>query len=164
MAHPLLYKFSHILKQRKLKMFQKILYPTDFSDVAEKALTYIKKLKDSGAREVVVLHVIDERGFDRLHRFMGEEKFKDLKKYREEEVQKHLKGIAKELAEAGLKFTLRVETGIPVREILRVEKEEDVSALVIGSHGMSNLQELFLGSVSEKVIRRSKTPVFIIKR
>jgi len=45
-------------------MFDRILYPTDFSDIALKVLTYIKKLKDSGAREVVVLHVIDTRGFD----------------------------------------------------------------------------------------------------
>jgi len=145
-------------------MFEKILFPTDFSDVAEKALTYIKKLKDSGAREVVVLHVIDERGLERLHRFMGEEQLEALKKHREEETQKHLKSIAKNLTEAGLKVVLRVETGIPVREILRVEKEENASVLVIGSHGMSNLEELFLGSVSEKVIRRSKTPVFVIKR
>jgi len=145
-------------------MFEKILYPTDLSDVAEKALAYIKKLKASGAREVVVLHVIDERGFERLRPFMGEEKFEALKKHREEETQKHLQGIAKELTEADLKVTLRVATGIPVREILRVEKEENVSALVIGSHGMSNLEELFLGSVSEKVIRRSRTPVFVIKR
>jgi nucleotide-binding universal stress UspA family protein len=36
--------------------------------------------------------------------------------------------------------------------------------MVIGSHGVSNLQELFLGSVSEKVIRRSIRPVFVIKR
>jgi len=145
-------------------MFEKILYPTDFSDVAEKAMAYIKKLKDSGAREVVVLHVIDERGIDRLLRAIGEEKLEDLKKYRAAETQKNLKRIAEELAEAGLEVTLRVETGIPVMEILRVEKEEDVSALVIGSHGMSNLQELFLGSVSEKVIRRSRKPVFVIKR
>ncbi len=130
--------------------------------MAEKALTYIKKFKDSGIREVVVLHVVDERGFERLHRFLSEEKFDALKKHREEETQKHLKSIAEELTDASLKVTLRVETGIPAREILRVEKEEDVSALVIGSHGVSNLQELFLGSVSEKVIRRSRSPVFVI--
>ena len=145
-------------------MFEKILYPTDFSDVAEKALTYVKKLRDSGAGEVIVLHVIDERDFERLHRFMGEEKLDDLKQYREEEAQKHLKAVAKELTEAGLQVTIRVATGIPVREILKAEKNEHVSAIVIGSHGMSNLQELFLGSVSEKVIRRSLTPVFVIKR
>jgi nucleotide-binding universal stress UspA family protein len=61
-----------LIKERRLKMFEKILYPTDFSDVAQKALTYIKKLKDSGARHVVILHVIDERGFERLHQFLSE--------------------------------------------------------------------------------------------
>ena len=103
-------------------MFEKILFPTDFSDVAEKALVYIKRLKDSGAKEVVVLHVIDERGLDSVHRFMGEEEFESLKKNKTEETEKHLKGIAKELTDAGLKVTLRVETGMPVREILRVEE------------------------------------------
>ena len=145
-------------------MFEKILYPTDFSDVAQKALSYIIRLKDSGAREVVVLHAIDNRGFDALHRLVGEEKFEELKKNKHEETQKRLKAVAKELTQAGLKVTLRIETGIPMREILKVEEQEDVSVIVIGSHGLSNLQEMFLGSVSEKVIRRSKTPVFVIKR
>ncbi len=88
--------------------------------MAKKALTYIKKLKDSGAKEVVVLHVIDDRGLDPLHRWLGEKKFETLKKNKEEETQEHLNDIAKELTKAGLKVTLRVETGIPVREILRV--------------------------------------------
>ena len=145
-------------------MFEKILYPTDFSDVAAKALEYIKKLKDSGTREVIVLHVMDERGMDSIHRFLGDDEFKSLKKSRREETKKLLEGVAKELTEAGLKVKLRVETGMPVREILRVEAEEDVSAILIGSHGVSNLQEIFLGSVSEKVIRKSKKPVFVIKR
>ena len=53
---------------------------------------------------------------------------------------------------------------MPVREILRVVDEENASAIVIGSHGWSNLQEIFLGSVSEKIIRKNKNPVFVVKR
>jgi len=30
-------------------MFKKILYPTDFSDVSQKALDYIKQLKETGS-------------------------------------------------------------------------------------------------------------------
>ena len=145
-------------------MFEKILYPTDFSDVAVKALQYIKRLKTSGAKEVIVLHVIDERGIDSVHRFLGESELNKLKKNKMEETEKMLKSIEKELGEAGLKTILRIETGMPVREILKVEEEENVSAIVIGSHGWSNLQEIFLGSVSEKVIRKSKKPVFVVKR
>ncbi|MEE4262220.1 MAG: universal stress protein [Desulfobacteraceae bacterium] len=145
-------------------MFKKILYPTDFSDVAAKALNYIIKLRASGAQQVVVLHVIDERGIDSVHRFLSESEFNNLKKKKNEDTESMLKGVEKELAAAGFKVRLRVETGMPVREILRVEEEENVSVIVIGSHGLSNLQEIFLGSVSEKVTRRSKNPVLVIKR
>jgi nucleotide-binding universal stress UspA family protein len=145
-------------------MFEKILYPTDFSEVSKKALDYIKQLKESGAKEVVLLHVMDQRGTEALHRFMEDSKIQELKKNRKNEATKLLMSIEKELKEAGLAVKSRIETGIPVREILRVEKEEDVSVMVIGSHGMSNLEEMFLGSVSEKVIRKCPKPVLVIKR
>ena len=47
-------------------MFEKILYATDFSDVANKALDYVKMLKKTGAKEVIVLHVVDSRNFTNL--------------------------------------------------------------------------------------------------
>ena len=145
-------------------MFEKILYPTDFSGVAVKALEYVKRLKASGAKEVIVLHVNDERGNESVVRILGGSQFNKLNEKKMQETEKKLKGIEKELVDAGLKVKLRIETGMPVREILRVEDEENVSVTVIGSHGRSNLEEIFLGSVSEKVIRKSKQPVFVIKR
>ena len=145
-------------------MFEKILYPTDFSDVAVKALAYVKKLKASGAKEVIVLHVNDERGNESVVRILGGSQFNKLNEKKMEETKRKLKDVEEELVDAGLKVDLRIETGMPVREILRVEEEENVSITVIGSHGRSNLEEIFLGSVSEKVIRKSKQPVFVIKR
>ena len=145
-------------------MFEKILYPTDFSDVADKALEYVKRLKASGAKEVIVLHVNDERGNESVVRILGGSQFNKLNKKKTEETKRKLKDVEKELVDAGLKVKLRIETGMPVREILGVEDEEKVSVTVIGSHGRSNLEEIFLGSVSEKVIRKSKQPVFVIKR
>jgi nucleotide-binding universal stress UspA family protein len=56
------------------------------------------------------------------------------------------------------------EVRVPMMEILRIEKEGDISLIVIGSHGMTNLQEMFLGSVSEKFIRKFKKPILVIKR
>ena len=41
-------------------MFSKILYPTDFSEPSKKAVKYVKKLKEAGTKEVIVLYVIDE--------------------------------------------------------------------------------------------------------
>ncbi|HDN51037.1 MAG TPA: universal stress protein, partial [Thermoplasmatales archaeon] len=47
-------------------MFRKILYPTDFSKDAEKALEYVKKLKETGTEEVVILHVIDGESLEAM--------------------------------------------------------------------------------------------------
>ena len=41
-------------------MFHKILFPTDFSEVSNKALECVKGLKECGAKEVILLHVIDQ--------------------------------------------------------------------------------------------------------
>lgn len=64
----------------------------------------------------------------------------------------------------GIEVKISLIVGIPFSEILKVEEDEDVSAIIIGSHGKSNIKEMMLGSVSEKVIRKSKKPVIVIKK
>ena len=144
-------------------MFEKILYPTDFSDVSKKALDYLSGLKEAGTKEVVVLHVIREREIDAIARY-GAGSADTVVPRIEKEAWEEGKKIEKKLKQSGLNVKVRIETGIPLKEILKVEEEEKVSAIVIGSHGKTNLEEMFLGSVSEKVIRRSKNPVLVIKR
>ena len=82
----------------------------------------------------------------------------------EEEAYEEVKPIESELKETGFEVKIRVVKGIPYSKILEVEQEEDVSAIVLGSHGRSNLSDMLLGSVSNHVIRHSKKPVLVIKR
>jgi nucleotide-binding universal stress UspA family protein len=144
-------------------MFEKILYPTDFSDVSKKALDYIKQLKHAGAKELIVLHVIDERKIEAIVLYGTRKSYVVINQI-EEEARKEVSAIEKELKESGFEVKGRIETGIPLRQILRVEEEEGVSIIVVGSHGKTNIKEMLLGSVSEKVIRKSKNPVLVIKR
>lgn len=144
-------------------MFRKILYPTDFSDGSKIAINYLRQFKDAGTEEVVILHVVDTRNLHipDLYAIM------DLSMLGEKQAisaKKKLNKIAKKLNDAGIKTIIRIEKGIPFKEILQVEKEEDVSLIVIGSHGTSNIKEMLLGSVSEKVVRKAKKPVLIVKR
>jgi nucleotide-binding universal stress UspA family protein len=146
-------------------MFKKILYPTDFSDVSKKALDYIKQLKEAGTKEVVVLHVIDEREIEHIgHLPEVSINVKDLEKRREEYAKEEMKAIEAELKKSGFTVKTKIEKGIPFTDILKAEEEEDVSVVVIGSHGKSCVAEMLLGSVSEKVVRKSGKPVFVIRR
>ena len=53
--------------------------------------------------------------------------------------------------------------GTPYREINRLATEEDVSLIVIGSHGMGFVEGMLWGSVSQKVVEYSEKPVLVVK-
>jgi nucleotide-binding universal stress UspA family protein len=150
-------------------MFEKILYPTDFSDVSKKALAFIVGMREAGVKGVVVLRVIDQKRIEYIHgiSWAGRDEIKffdSVNKQLEQEALDELKPIKSKLKAAGFTVKLRVEKGVPKLKILEVEKQEDVSVIVLGSHGRSNLAEMLLGSVSEYVIRHCKKPVIVIKR
>jgi len=146
-------------------MFEKILYPTDFSDVSKKAMGFIKQLKGAGTKEVVVFHVIDERIINRIqHHSEGGINVEELEKKMEEHAQEEISAIEGELKKSGFNVKTRIDKGVPFREILKAEQEEDISIVVIGSHGVSCIEEMFLGSCSEKVIRKSSKPVLVVRR
>jgi nucleotide-binding universal stress UspA family protein len=146
-------------------MFKKILYPTDFSDVAKSALAFIKQFKDAGANEVVILHVLDKARHEAVAMYPGPgTRIAEIEEHWKADAMDKLRKIADELEKEGFKVKIRLEIDSPFRGIVKVEEDEDVSVTIIGSHGISNIQEMFLGSVAEKVIRKAKRPVFVVKR
>lgn len=144
-------------------MFKNILYPTDFSDVSKKAIDYIKQLKEGGSETVIVLHVINERGMRAIERYASGNSM-EIEQRIMDNAKQEIKFIEDELKKSGIKVKTMIQRGVPLLEILKAEEEEDISVIVIGSHGKSNLEEMFLGSVSEKVSRKCKSPVLIVKR
>jgi nucleotide-binding universal stress UspA family protein len=145
-------------------MFDKILFPTDFSDVAAKALQYVKQLRAAGGREVVILHVIDQSNLELLSSYSTIQDYITIEKEIEKRSSEELGFISNELRQLGFMVTERIEKGIPLRVVLKVADEENPSVIVVGSHGKGNLEEILLGSVSEKVVRKSRHPVLVVKR
>jgi nucleotide-binding universal stress UspA family protein len=143
-------------------MFKKILFPTDFSDASQKAVKYIKQLKGSGAQEVIVLHVIDDKEWPVPS--MVPDQYLQITAQIEKEVAKEMTAIEADMAADGFRVKLKVKTGNPFTEIMTTAAEEKVSLIVVGSHGRSNIKEILMGSVSENVIRHAKVPLLVISR
>jgi nucleotide-binding universal stress UspA family protein len=57
---------------------------------------------------------------------------------------------------------MRVVEGMPAQVILDEAKRLNADLIVLGTHGLSALGEIFLGSVAHKVIMRSPVPVFLV--
>jgi len=149
-------------------MFRKILYPTDFSENAEKALEYVKKLKDAGTEEVVILHVIDTayiEAYEDVYSLEGMNTEQILKKVKNE-MEKRLKNVEEKIRAHGLKTKISIRMGNPYEEIVKVAAEENVSIIVLGHRGMRALSEAIerlLGSTVEKVLAHAKTPVLVVR-
>ncbi len=131
-------------------MFDKVLFPTDFSEYATKTLEYIWSLENIGVQTVVMLNILPT-----------------IEEYpvmlaRTEKVRLLLDDEAKILRDHGLKVETRVETGTAYRKILDVAEEEDASMIVIGCHG-EGLQGVVVGSVADRVTRESPIPVMLVK-
>jgi nucleotide-binding universal stress UspA family protein len=71
--------------------------------------------------------------------------------------------IQSELEFFGFSVTSIIAEGNPAEVIDRVAREQDVSLIVIGSHGRSAAEDVLLGSVSDAVICRHTKPVLVVR-
>ncbi|CAL65143.1 universal stress protein [Christiangramia forsetii] len=139
-----------------------ILVPTDFSDQAEKALKVAAQLARKFNGEIFLLHMLElplqlidplgsgSRNIPEAIFFMklAHQRFSKIMK------EPYLKGI---------KVHETVEFHRAFDGIMEISKEKKCDLIVMGSHGASGFQEMFIGSNTEKVVRHSEIPVLVIK-
>lgn len=144
----------------------RMLVITDGSTKANEALKLALYLANSLGAEVEIFHAIPSPaptlgasirlgGADpgRLHDYDAEQKVKSEKLIQDanDESKK---------AYPNLIITSKIVEGDPADAILK-ESENDFDVIVLGHHGHSHLNELILGSVSEKVIHKSKINIIL---
>jgi nucleotide-binding universal stress UspA family protein len=56
-----------------------------------------------------------------------------------------------------------VRTGTPFLEIINSAKDLPADLVVMGTHGRTGLKHMLIGSVAEKVVRKSPCPVLTVK-
>ena len=66
-------------------------------------------------------------------------------------------------AQNGIVFNEKIVKGHVAEVILDFAKEKKIDLIVMGARGMGSVKEVFLGSVSNAVVHKSKIPVLIIK-
>ena len=77
------------------------------------------------------------------------------------EARDELSRTAQVLSNANV--TKRIEIGDVAQTVVRVAEELSVDAIVVASHGRTGLERLFLGSVSEHIVRHAHCPVLVVR-
>ena len=159
-------------------MYQKILVPLDGSKLAECALPHAEELAKGGNTEEVILvsateqirgqtrapeaqeayHASGDPGIQRA----GAEITVTLGK-KERQALRYLDRIAKRLKAKGVKVRTEVLPWPPAEAIATYAEQNDVSLIVISSHGRSGPSRWAHGSVADKILRISCVPVLMVR-
>ncbi len=156
-----------------MSVFNTILYPTDFSDLAEVAKNYVSRLKDANAKKVIVLHIIHPLEFS-LPQF--DDPFAldvaaiyahipEIEKAILDRHQEQLQQVKHELEKVGYEVETVMTVGNPKEEIVNTAEEKKVNVIVIGYHGKGLLERILeMGSTTKTVIKKAQCPVLVVKK
>lgn len=140
-----------------------VLVPTDFSDASESALRYGKAMAEKFGASLHVVHVMEDL---LAHAWAAEVYVSSMPQLRDE-IEKESRQRLGALLTDGERKTLRAETallaGNPFLEIIRYAKAHNIDLIVMGTHGRGPIAHMLLGSVAEKVVRKSPCPVLTVR-
>jgi nucleotide-binding universal stress UspA family protein len=140
-----------------------VLVPTDFSDASESALRYGKAMARAFGASLHVVHVMEDL---LAHAWAAEVYVASMPQLRDEIDKESRQRLGMLLTDGELK-ELRAETallsGNPFLEIVRYAKAHNIDLIVMGTHGRGPIAHMLLGSVAEKVVRKSPCPVLTVR-
>jgi nucleotide-binding universal stress UspA family protein len=128
-----------------------LLLPVDDAALALTAIDDVAKLAELFDSRVILLKILLRKG--------GKAPSTEaVEKAREE-----LRGLGKRLERRGVETLQLVEAGEAVKGILSATRFHEADLVALPTHGRRGLRRLFLGSVSEEVLRKSTVPLLILR-
>ena len=137
----------------------KILCPVDFSGASRSALRHAADLADRSRGTVEVLFVNDPlltaaaaAAYD----------VRGLARSAEVALQAFVRRTFSGSPSRARSVTCMTALGRPAPEIVKAARRSRADLIVIGSHGLSGVRKLMLGSVTEEVLKTAATPVLVV--
>ncbi len=149
-------------KIKKIEPYKRIVVPIDFSEQSKAALNLAKQLlfdKEKGQLELI--HVIEDIVHPAYYSSEANSLFDFMPDIREKS-EESIKKMAKEETQ-GLNANIVIEEGRISKRVLEYADSTQADLIVMGTHGLNALEQLFIGSVANQVIRKASCPVVTVK-
>lgn len=137
-------------------MFNSIIWATDGSETADKALPYVRELATEHHSKLTLVHC-DELLVGRSagnNEFIGEEYVRD-----------NVRRRVRELCDEGIDASAKFSSGVgcdAAEQIAQAVDELGADLVVIATRGRNRLGQLFLGSVTQRLLELGPCPVFVV--
>jgi nucleotide-binding universal stress UspA family protein len=151
-----------LAEAKPLETVEKILVPVDFSEHSQNAVSHARELAASYGARLQLLHVFERPVYPSFYALDRDNFLRQMTEIEDTAVE-HLRRIFKESAGPKVSAEFHLIEGRASTDITDFAGNNGSDLIVIATHGLTGIKRLFLGSVAEKVIRRAKRPVFVVK-
>ncbi len=154
---------------------KKILYATDLSENARFAFSYAASLANQYNAGITVLHVVELASASanvHLVSLLGEDRWEAIMRQNTQDILDTVKERLDKFCEdmkaedKACRFIVDdivVRQGHAVEEILSQSEAVGYDIIVMGTQGYGILAGALMGSTARRVVRRSKTPVLVVR-
>jgi nucleotide-binding universal stress UspA family protein len=140
-----------------------ILCPTDFSECSLNAIEYAAKLGEKYEAHLLLFHVPDKEDYLKLFSKTKEEQ--NFLSFAQNKLQTLVQEVQKESLQQGLKSCKGIiKEGKTIDTIINYADEAKVDLIVMGTEGINDFKQNYIGTRSSQVIQRAGQDVFIIPR
>src|SRR5690606_33047750 len=139
---------------------KKIIVPVDFSQQSEMALKTAASIAKKFGSEILVLHMLEMS--DALMSY-NEQAQHEQSVFLIRITEKKFEIFLDRPYLEGIQVTPIIKRYKVFNEVNTVAEKHNADLIVMGSHGVDGLKEIFVGSNAEKMVRNSKIPVLVIK-
>ena len=148
---------------------KKILVPTDFSKPAQIAIDVAGDIARKANAELILLHVVEEASGTSFN-ITGEvdvssgweDKLFTMKLI--ERSKKQMAKLFEEVKTTGVKVKQELRLGTAFHGMRDIITEQKVDLVVMGTAGHTKLEEMIIGTNTEKVVRHAKCPVLTVHK
>jgi nucleotide-binding universal stress UspA family protein len=139
-----------------------VAWATDFSKESRFCVPYIKFFTESLNTQNHALYILPKFS-DWVYEtafLTDDELFKTIDLTRQKSLSK-MKGYSKR---SGVPYEARVIEGIASEEIIKFSREENVDIVFAGRRGISEIEQILIGSTTSRLIRNSDIPIFVVPK
>ena len=140
----------------------RILVATDFSEPAQAALNWGATLARDLGKQLHLLHVVPEPYAYPWGNEMAMVPIPEILAQSEQASRRQLDELASLTKLPADRTFTKAVVGTPVDQILAYVAAEHIDLVVLGTHGRGLVGHLLLGSVAERIVRRSPVPVLTV--
>lgn len=145
-----------------MNAIKRIMVAVVFTDYTEELLKYAAQISEALNAGLIVASIINVRDVEAVGTITAMGYDVDSEHYVsgiKEERQQTLDQILNKISFPDEKIRSIIKVGHPAEELLKIAITEKVDLIIMGIKGRSDLEHVLVGSVAEKVFRRSPVPI-----